>query len=268
MKPPLGTRSTSSDTEKAAVSALAISFLIFLLIFAGIVLGSTLRRALPQHHLGKEAQDVTRLGVGLIATMAALVLGLLIASAKSTYDSQSTQVKQITANIILLDNLLRQYGPEAEPIRRGIRETIPSFVDRMWEEKREYNRQERFEALSGSERVYSAIQRLSPKDDAQKLLQARLIQIASDIAQTRMLLFVGSGESMPTPFLVILIFWLVIIFASFSLFSELNTTVIAMFGLFAFSASCGIFLILELSRPFTGIMMISSEPLRNVLGPL
>lgn len=259
---------TPSDMEKPAVSALAISFFIFLLVLGGILFGSLLRRTLPQHHLGKESQDVVRLGVGLVATMSALVLGLLIASAKSTYDSQTTQVKQITANLILLDNLLRQYGPETEPIRRGVREALPSFIDRIWEEKREHNRLERFEALSGSERVYSAIQRLSPKDDAQKLLQTRLIQIASDIAQTRMLLFVGAGESMPVPFLVILVFWLVIIFASFSLFSELNRTVVAMFGLFAFSASCGIFLILELSRPFTGIMMISSEPLRNALAPL
>lgn len=254
--------------EKPAVSALVISFLIFLLILGGIVLGSVLRRTLPQDHLAKESQDVIRLGVGLIATMAALVLGLLIASAKGTYDTQSTQVRQITANIILLDNMLRQYGPEAEPIRKGVRAALPALADRMWTEKRDNNRSEPFESLSGSERVYAAIQRLAPKDDVQKAFQARAIQIASDVAQTRMLLFVGSGDPMPIPFLVILVFWLIIIFASFSLFSELNRTVTGLLALFALSASCGIFLILELSRPFTGLMMISSEPLRNALAPL
>jgi hypothetical protein len=248
------------------VSALALSVLIFMLILGGVCLGAMLRRVLPENHLSKEAQDVVRLGVGLIATMSALVLGLLIASAKTTYDTQSTQVKQITANIILLDNLLRQYGPEAEPIRKEMREALPNFVDRMWTEKRQHSRQEHFEALSASERVYAAIQRLSPKDEVQKTLQARAAQIATDIAQTRMLLFVGSGESMPIPFLVILVFWMVLIFGSFSLFSELNRTVTTALSLFAFSASCGIFLILELSRPFSGLMMISSEPLRNALG--
>jgi hypothetical protein len=76
-----------------------------------------LRRALPKHHLNKDSQDVVRLGVGLIATMAALVLGLLITAAKSSFDTQGTQINQITADIVLLDSLLARYGPEARPIR-------------------------------------------------------------------------------------------------------------------------------------------------------
>jgi hypothetical protein len=256
-----------SEAVKLAVSAIVLSFLIFALVLGGICLGAALRRLLPLQHLSKESQDVVRLGVGLIATMAALVLGLLIASAKTTYDTQSTQVKQITANIILLDTMLEQYGVEAQPIRKGIREELPILVEKMWLEKREHKK-EHFETLAGPERIYAAIQKLSPKDDVQKPLQTRLVQIANDIAQTRMLLFVGAGESMPRPFLVILVFWLVIIFASFSLFSELNRTVMALLALFAFSASCGIFLILELSQPFTGIMTIPSDTLRNVLAPL
>ena len=100
------------------MSALALSFLIFVLTLGGIFLGASLRRVLPEHHLSKDSQDVVRLGVGLIATIAALLLGLLIAAAKSTFDTQSTQVTQITADIILLDNLLAQYGQEARPIRQ------------------------------------------------------------------------------------------------------------------------------------------------------
>jgi hypothetical protein len=100
------------------MSALALSFLIFVLTLGGIFLGTLLRRALPEHHLGKDSQDVMRLGVGLIGTIAALLLGLLIAAAKSSFDTQSTQVTQITADIILLDNLLAQYGQEARPIRQ------------------------------------------------------------------------------------------------------------------------------------------------------
>src|SRR5260370_13838166 len=106
------------------MSALALSCLIFVSTLGGIFFGTLLRRALPEHHLSKDSQDVVRLGVGLIATIAAVVLGLLIAAAKSSFDTQSTQIKQITADIILLDNLLAQYGPEARPIREEMRSTI------------------------------------------------------------------------------------------------------------------------------------------------
>src|SRR3974377_1726208 len=106
------------------MSALALSCLIFVLTLGGIFLGALLRRALPEHHLSKDSQDVVRLGVGLIATIAALVLGLLIAAAKSSFDTQSTQTKQITANLILLDSLLAQYGSEAHPIREQMRSAI------------------------------------------------------------------------------------------------------------------------------------------------
>jgi hypothetical protein len=97
------------------MSALALSGIIFVLTLGGIVLGSLLRRTLPKHHLSEDAQDTVRLGVGLIATIAALVLGLLIAAAKGSFDTQNTQIKQITADLILLDNILAEYGRKLAP---------------------------------------------------------------------------------------------------------------------------------------------------------
>ncbi len=249
------------------MSALALSCLIFVLTLGGIFLGTLLRRALPEHHLSKESQDVVRLGVGLIATIAALVLGVLIAAAKSSFDTQSTQIKQITADMILLDSLLAQYGPEARPIREQMRSAIGPFADRLWLEKEEPATAP-FEASASGEKVYLGIQTLSPKNDLQRSLQARAAQLSTDLAQTRLLLFVESDNLVPAPFLAILVFWLVIIFASFSLFSALNVTVFTCLSLFALSASCAIFLILELSRPFAGLRVISSAPLRHALGPL
>ena len=117
------------------MSALALSCLIFVLTLGGILVGTLLRRALPEHHLSEDSQDVVRLGVGLIATISALVLGLLIAAAKSSYDTQSTQITQITADIILLDNLLAQYGPEANPIPQRMRSVVGPFADQIWREK-------------------------------------------------------------------------------------------------------------------------------------
>jgi len=249
------------------MSALALSCLIFVLTLGGIFLGASLRRVLPEHHLSKDSQDVVRLGVGLIATIAALLLGLLIAAAKSTFDTQSTQVTQITADIILLDNLLAQYGPEARPIRQQMRSAIGPFADQIWREKQASSAKP-FEANASAEQVYLAIQGLSPQNDLQRSLQARAAQISNDLAQTRLLLFAESGNVIPAPFLAILVLWLVIIFASFSLFSALNVTVFTCLSLFALSASCAIYLILELSQPFSGLMTISSAPLRHALAPL
>ncbi len=249
------------------MSALVLSGIIFVLVLGGVLLGALLRHTLPQHHLSKESQDVVRLGVGLIATIGALVLGLLIASAKSSFDTQAGQIKQITAGIIQLDNLLEQYGPEAVPIRRQIRSAIGPVVDRLWREKASKSPMP-FVATAAAEKAYAEIQSLTPQNDMQRSLQARAIQVSNDFAQTRLLLFVESDNQIPTPFLAVLVFWLIIIFASFSLFSPLNATVFGFLSLFALSASCAIYLILELSEPFKGLMMISSAPLRNALGPL
>jgi hypothetical protein len=249
------------------MSPLAVSCLIFVLTLGGILVGALLRRTLPKHHLSKDSQDVVRLGVGLIATIAALVLGLLIAAAKSSFDTQSTQVTQITADIILLDNLLAQYGPEGRPIREKIRSIIGPFADRLWRE-REASAAKPFEFDASSEKTYLEIQALSPQNDLQRSLQTRAAQLSTDLVQTRLILFAESDNAIPIPFLAILVLWLIIIFASFSLFSALNATVFTCLSLFALSASCAIFLILELSHPFSGLMMISSAPLRHALGPL
>jgi hypothetical protein len=132
-------------------------------------------------------QDVVRLGAGLTATIAALVLGLLIGGAKGSFDTRSSQVKQLTANIILLDNLLAQYGPEATPLRKGLRGAINPIVDRLWHER---ITTEPFTTASEGEKVYLDILALSPQNEIQRSLQARAVQVANDLAQTRLLLFV------------------------------------------------------------------------------
>jgi hypothetical protein len=179
----------------------------------------------------------------------------------------SGQVKQITADLILLDDLLFLYGPETQPIRVELRAAIGPLVDRIWSEKRAGGIRT-FVPGARAQDVYENIQALVPRNDVQRSIQSRAVQVSNDFAQTRLLLFVESDNLVPAPFLAIMVFWLVIIFASFSLFSELNATVFAFLALFAFSASCALFLILELSQPFVGLMAISSAPLHQALAPL
>jgi hypothetical protein len=198
-------------------------------------------------------------------TMAALVLGLLIASANSSYETQAGEVRRLAANIILLDRLLAHYGPEARTARELMRRAIDPLVNRIW---REPDPEARYETSAADAAAGAAIESLSPQTDLQRSLKARAIQIVTDLGQTRLLLFEASSSSIPTPFLAVLIFWLTMIFASFSLFSPLNPTLVAVLFVSALSAAGAIFLILDLSQPFTGLLQISSAPLRNALAPL
>ena len=245
-----------------------MSVIVFACVLGGMFLGIFLRNRLPEHHLSGDTKDVVRLGTGLIGTIAALVLGLLIASANSTYETQSSQVQQLTANIVLLDRTLAQYGPETASARNLLRRGVASMADRIWQESGSNRKAVPFEASTAALSLYGEILKLSPQNEAQRSLQTKAIDTVQDLGKTRLLLFAEAGAAIPMPFLVVLVSWLAIIFASFSLFADNNATTITALAIFALSASASIFLILELSQPFTGLMVISSEPLRNALAPL
>lgn len=251
------------------MSALALSLIAFACIFGATLLSMFVRGLLPDHHLSTELKDAVRLSMGVIGTMAALVLGLLIASAKSSFDAKNSQVKQITANVILLDQLLAQYGPEARDTRTLLRRSAASLADKLWSEgDQATTATSSFVVSPEAETFLNSILDLKPQTDSQRSAQARAIRAVTDLAQTRLLLYAQADNSIPLPFLVLLVFWLAIIFASFSLFVPPNPIVVFAFFVCAFSASGAIFLILELDRPFTGFMSISETPLRHALAPL
>jgi Protein of unknown function (DUF4239) len=247
------------------MSAIALSCVAFLCIAGGALLALLL----PGHHLSTDAKDIVKLGTGLIGTIAALGLGLLIASAKSSYDTQGTQIKQMTANIVLLDKLLTEYGPETGDIRNLMRRSVGTLADRMWRESSSgAARAVPFEASAASDALFAKLQQLSPQNDSQRSLQARAIQVGTDIAQTRLLMFAETDNSLPMPFMAVLIFWLTMIFASFGLFAQPSATVGGLLIVFALSAAGAIYLVLELGQPFAGLMQIPSAPLRHALAPL
>jgi hypothetical protein len=252
-----------------AVYPFFTSAIVLACIIAGASLGVFLRKTLPDKHLSVATKDVVRLGTTLISTIAALVLGLLIASANAAYQNQSSQVQQLIANIVVLDGTLAQYGPEADRARNLLRSGVASLADRLWNENGSDTKLGKpFEASASALSFYDEIQNLSPQNDKQRSIQNRAINIAQDLAKTRLLLFAQAGVTIPVPFLVVLVSWLAIIFASFSLFADNNASSLVAMGIFALSASAAIFLILELSQPFAGLMMIPSDPLRNLLGTL
>jgi Protein of unknown function (DUF4239) len=252
------------------MSPLATSCIVFGCIFGGTLLGMVLRAFLPEKHLSAETKDVVKLGMGLIGTMTALVLGLLIASAKSSYDAQRNGLMQMSANIIVLDRTLAHYGSESKDVRDRIHEAVEDMLSHAW--PGEYRQSGSAEAPNGTEGRYEdvldKIQALKPDNDAQRALQAQALKTAGDIAQTRWSLFAQKGGSIPTPFLVVLVFWLTLLFASFGLFAPRNATAVITLLICAAAVSTAMFLILELDQPFGGIMQISSAPLRSALAQL
>lgn len=141
-----------------------MGLIVFGCVFGGALLGMVLRRIVPRHHLDEESKDVVKLGMGLVGTMAALVLGLLLASAKGSYDAQNAELTQVSANIVLLDRVLAHYGPETAEARQMLRGAVARGLDRMWPQDRgPVTKMD--PASSDNEPLYEKIQALSPKDD-------------------------------------------------------------------------------------------------------
>jgi hypothetical protein len=249
------------------LSAMAIGLVVFALVYASTLLAMFVHTRLPEHHLSADTKDVVKLGIALVATMSALVLGLLVASAKGAFDTRSSQLVQTSANIILLDRTLARYGPETAQARSLLRQTVATTVERFW--PAEGARPLTIDpTASPIEALSATIEALSPQTEAQRELRSQALAIAMEVARTRLLLFENLSTSLPVPFLVILVFWLCIIFASFGLFAPPNATVITVLCVCALSVSAAIFLIIELDRSFEGLLQVSGDPLRVALAQL
>jgi hypothetical protein len=252
------------------MSSLALSGIVFGFIFGGILIGMVLRSLLPDHHLSGESKDVVKLGMGLIGTMSALVLGLMVASAKSSFDTQSNGLAQMAGNVVFLDRLLARYGPETKEVREMLRASLTDLIERTWPQGG--SRAERAASSTGTEGryegLYEKLQELAPKSDAQRALQAQAIKLATDVAQSRWLLFAQRGNSVSMPFLIVMASWLGIVFASFSLFAPPNATVFTTLLLCALVVTSTVFMILELDRPFEGVLQVSSAPVERALAQL
>jgi hypothetical protein len=243
------------------------SSITFCMIFCAGLLGMLLRRALPKDHLSDDSKDVVKLGMGLIGTMAALVLGLLIYSAKASYDAQSTALLKMSANIISLDRTLERYGPEAQLPRESLRDEVVHLMDRLWPKKMsEMAQLTPTGMLSGN--VYDSIERLSPKDDRQRLFRSESLTLATEIGQARWLMYEQGTTMVCKPLVIAVVFWLTFIFLSWGLFAPTNGTVIATFFIAAVSVSVALFLVQEMYMPYAGIIRISSDPLRAALSQL
>ena len=237
---------------------------VFGIMAAAVILGRVLRRVIPDDHLVPETKDAVKLAMGVVATMAALLLGLLVNSAKGTYDNERSEVFQIAAKVAFLNRVLELYGPEATPVRAQLHSAVEDATIQIWLQGE--SRQGQFFSNSKSGKAMNdGLQHLAPQNDEQRGFKAQAIALTFELGQLRSLVLAQSASSILTPMLIVVIGWFVLIYSCFSVISPPNGTVTIALMISALTVSGAIFLILELDQPFSGLMQISSEPILNAV---
>ena len=244
--------------------SLTLSLIAFVIIFGGALVGMFLRSVLPSHHLRDDSRDVVKLATGMVGTMAALVLGLLVASAKSYFDAQNTEMIQTSADIIVLDRALAYYGPATKEAREALQSTAVALLNQTWSK----SDSKLDPSSTGGLILYGKIRALYPRDEVQHSIQSQALNLTANLGQRRWLMYEQGTTSVSKPLLAIMIFWLTVTFAIWGLLAARNVTVVATMLISALSASGAIFLILEMYNPYEGLMRVSDAPLRAAIAHL
>jgi hypothetical protein len=248
------------------MSAWAIGLITFASAYGGALLGLALQRVLPEHHLSLDSKDVVKLVAGLLATLSALVLGLLIASSKGSFDAVNDGLKHSAAKVIVADRLLAQYGPEAKGVREQLKRAYAERVARLFPEGgRDGKAGGALGEASSLEGIQGSLRTLVPATDAQRALLSRVQQVADDVVDARWLGFEQATNSTPPAFLAVLVSWLAVMFGSFGLFAPRNATALVALAAGALAVAAAIFLIEEMNHPLDGVISIPSAPLRDTL---
>jgi hypothetical protein len=247
------------------MNPLAASSIVFACLVVGTSSGLLLRTVLPPHHLSEQSRDTIKLTAGLIGTMVALILGLLIASAKSFFDTQSAELAQMAAQVVVLDRILAHYGPETKRARDILYSSTGRILDRLSSQSTSNTSSSADPASLSAESLGEAILNLSPQNEIQRSLRQSAMSTMYDLGQRRWLMYEQTVSGLPRPLLIVLVVWLGLLFLGFGLLTAPNATAIASLFLAAMSVSGAILMILDMYSPYRGLIEVSQEPLRVAL---
>jgi hypothetical protein len=251
------------------MNPLIVGGIAFACLFGGALLGMALSAVLPAHHLNSDSRDAIKLSTAVVATLSALALGLLVASAKTSFDTADNLLRTMVARTVLLDRAMAHYGPETQSARIELRQLVEAQLHQIQSDGRIGGIDPSAETDNrGIEPVQDKLRALTPQTEAQRLLLARALQVSGDIAEARWLMFARSEAGFPWPFLAILVAWLVMLFFSFGLQAPRNPTVFCIVILRTASVASAVFLIVDMQRPLSGYVQVSSAPLRDALDQL
>lgn len=248
------------------MSPFVIALLVAALMMAGALGGGFLRRRLSSRHFDDETKDVVKLGLGFLATLSALVMGLVISSSKASYDAKAEMVHTSAALIIEFDTSLRQIGPAADPIRQLLRDAVASTMHQIWSTQG---------ATSGlpdsvaTKRRVGQLEKmlfdLSVTGEMQRKAQANAFNAVAELTRINAVAFTQRGSDVITPLLSVVACWMMLNIAGWNLFAPANRMVMAVNVVCALSVASAIFLILEMDQPFNGVIGISDAPMRAAL---
>jgi hypothetical protein len=251
------------------LSSVVIGGIVFVCLFGGALIGMSLRSRLPEHHLSVDSKDAIRLATAIVGTLSALALGLLIASAKSAHDNAEAEMRTSAGHLVLLDRVMAHYGSETQEARGLLRKLLAARLSQTWGNIGQDGATGDASVLdAGVEPVQDLLRALTPKTDAQRWLQSRALDVSGQIAEAHWLLVDSGEEGLPWPFLMIMVFWLAMLFATFGLLAPSNMTVLVTLLVCALSVAGAVFLIVDMANPYLGLIYISDAPLRDALEQL
>jgi len=265
------------------MSELSEAAILLLILLAGSALGVFVRPFLSEHHRSAETTDLIRLVVTMLVTFAALVLGLLTSSVKASFDNVDNDLRSFAINIIQLDRSLRQYGGEADRARAVLRGYTAAAIASTWTTEpkppgdyypTEISPPPSVESIESTSlgdmltRLEVDLRRLEPQDPMHRRLALVILNQFERMTRMRWRLIEEAHSSISMPFYIVLTLWLVIVFASFGLSAPRNILSYITILLGALSIASVIYVILDLDTPFTGILMVSSQPMRDALAEL
>ena len=244
-----------------------IGLISFVAIFSGVIAGMVIARRLPGHHLSPETQSAVTVSVAVIGTLSALVLGLMISAANRSFSARSDEVRELSVQLIRIDRNLHRYGPEADDARLALHAWAKAKTQQLFPEKGQ-ERPSTQGTIIMLESVQDEILDLEPKNPRQTYLRTLCLTLTSTIIEAGWSLETLTGHSIPVPFLILLVFWLSIVFASFGLFAPPNPTTVVMLLLCAVAVSGGIYFIEELDNPLSGLIQISPDAMRKAVNEI
>lgn len=250
------------------MSVIVIGISIFVLTFGAGLIGLVVQKRLPPNHKNDSARGVVGQVAGLISLLLALVLGTLVGVSFAYFSTQRTELETFSAQILRFDQALKQFGPEAQPIRDGLKDYIGKGYQLFWGGGGDADASSLTVEgpLLGSERLMAAIAKLDPKTDAQKAAIATANSYLSQMEQSRILMSLQvASPPVSWALVAVLMFWTIALFFGIGLFAEANAVVYCALGLGAVSIAFAIFLIIELGMPYTGLFKVPPAALEQTI---
>lgn len=244
---------------------LFISLLAFLCIFGGALAGFFVRKFLPSHHLSPESKAAVKLGSGLIATMAGLILGMLIYEGKGNFDQISNLVNQGAANYVHLDTVLKHYGSETTPIRSELRSHLEFNLRKFWPEECGGLTPPTGYAPKDMEDIIQPLSLLNASTLPRQEIQKRALLLADSIYHEGKLAEANIASRMPWLLIAIPVLWITLLTFIYGLLSPWNATVVAVLCACSLGVAAAVFLICAMNGPMSQPIKVSGAPLRKAL---